>query len=166
MPRLGGVLPGFGSRTCDKEIPIVIHTLDDPVATGAIDSLAQPGANLTGLTTLQGELSGKRLEILKDTMPRTLQCRGAGNEIQPGSTSGRRQGFPMVRAPAHALKLQLQSLAVRRPTLISRAPSIPATKGRASALMTVRGTLLAGYTKRSAELAYKVPTAFDEEVTT
>src|SRR5690242_2324587 len=52
-------------------IPIVMVTTLDPVAAGIIDSLARPGGNVTGLATLMRDLSGKRLELLKETVPRT-----------------------------------------------------------------------------------------------
>jgi len=57
------------AKQATKTIPIVMVTTQDPVATGLIDSLARPGGNLTGLTTLQRELSGKRLELLKEAAP-------------------------------------------------------------------------------------------------
>ncbi|MGB7946688.1 MAG: ABC transporter substrate-binding protein [Candidatus Binatia bacterium] len=66
-----GVLPAIrAAKQATKTIPIVMVTTQDPVGTGLIDSLARPGGNLTGLTTLQRELSGKRLEILKEAAPR------------------------------------------------------------------------------------------------
>jgi putative tryptophan/tyrosine transport system substrate-binding protein len=74
---LVGVLPAIrAAKQATKTIPIVMVTTQDPVVTGLIDSLARPGGNLTGLTTLQRELSGKRLEILKEAVPRIsrAQC--------------------------------------------------------------------------------------------
>src|SRR6266481_209229 len=58
------------AKQATKAIPIVMVTLDDPVATGIVDSLARPGGNITGLTRLSRELSGKRLELLKEAVPR------------------------------------------------------------------------------------------------
>jgi putative ABC transport system substrate-binding protein len=52
-----------------KTIPIIMTTQVDPVATGLIDSLARPGGNITGFSTLQRDLSGKRLELLKEVVP-------------------------------------------------------------------------------------------------
>ena len=58
------------AKQATKTIPIVILTNVDPVATGLIDSLARPGANITGLSLLTRELSGKRLELLKEAVPK------------------------------------------------------------------------------------------------
>jgi ABC-type uncharacterized transport system substrate-binding protein len=57
------------AKQTTKTIPVVMITTQDPVASGFIDSLARPGANITGVTTLQRELSGKRLELLKEAVP-------------------------------------------------------------------------------------------------
>jgi putative ABC transport system substrate-binding protein len=58
------------AKETTKTIPIVMVTTTDPVATGLIDSLARPGGNVTGITRLTRELSGKRLELLKEALPR------------------------------------------------------------------------------------------------
>jgi len=58
------------AKQATKTIPIVMVTVLDPVATGLVDSLAHPGGNITGLATLQRDLSGKRLELLKEVVPR------------------------------------------------------------------------------------------------
>ena len=58
------------AQQATETIPIVMVTNQDPVATGLVDSLARPGKNITGFSTLQRELSGKRLELLKEVVPR------------------------------------------------------------------------------------------------
>ena len=57
------------AKQATKTIPIVMVTPTDPVAAGLVDSLARPGGNITGVTTLSRELSGKRLELLKEAVP-------------------------------------------------------------------------------------------------
>ena len=57
------------AKQATKTIPIIMETNQDPVATGIVDSLARPGGNITGLTKLGRELSGKRLELLKEAVP-------------------------------------------------------------------------------------------------
>ena len=65
-----GPLPAIrAAKQATKTIPIVMVTTQDPVAAGFVDSLARPGGNITGLTRLQRELSGKRLELLKEAVP-------------------------------------------------------------------------------------------------
>ena len=151
-----GVLPAIrAAKQTTKTIPIVMVTTQDPVATGLIDSLARPGGNLTGLTTLQRELSGKRLEILKEAAPRISRVAVLVNEIQLGELPGTVNDFQWYEAPARTLKLQLQPLPVRGPKPDFEGAFKAAAKGRASAVITVRGTLLAGHTKRIAELAIK-----------
>src|SRR5688572_13243958 len=59
----------LAAKQATKTIPIVISTAQDPVATGIIDSFARPGGNITGLTRLTRELSGKRLELLSEVVP-------------------------------------------------------------------------------------------------
>ena len=60
------------AKNATKAIPVVFVAAGDPVAQGVVASLAQPGGNLTGLTVLAPELSGKRLELLKETSPESL----------------------------------------------------------------------------------------------
>jgi hypothetical protein len=65
-----GSLPAIrAAKQATKTIPIVMVTTQDPVASGLVDSLARPGGNITGLTRLTRELSGKRLELLKEVVP-------------------------------------------------------------------------------------------------
>ncbi len=151
-----GVLPAIrAAKQATKTIPIVMVTTQDPVATGLIDSLARPGGNITGLTTLQRELSGKRLELLKEAAPRIARVAVLVDVIQLGEVPGTVNDFQWYEAPARALKLQLQPLPVRGPNPDFEGAFKAAAKGRASALITVRGTLLAGHTKRIVELAIK-----------
>ena len=58
------------AKQATKTIPIVMVTTVDPVATGLVDSLARPGGNMTGITRLTRELSGKRLELLMEILPK------------------------------------------------------------------------------------------------
>jgi putative tryptophan/tyrosine transport system substrate-binding protein len=90
-----------------KTIPIVMVTTVDPVASGLVVSLARPGGNITGLTRLTRELTGKRLELLKEVAPRISR---AGVLWDATGT-----GFKEYEAAADALKIQLHSLGVRGP---------------------------------------------------
>ena len=136
------------AKQATKSIPIVMVTTQDPVATGLVDSLARPGGNITGLTRLNHELSGKRLELLKEVFPEMSRVA----VLWDAGASG--IGFKEYEAAAHILKIQVQSLEVRGPNPDLEGAFQAATKGRASALITVRGTLL-NQPKRIAELAIK-----------
>ena len=67
---VSGTLAISALRNATKTIPIVMTTVEDPVAQGFVASLARPGGNITGLTNLAPELSGKRLELLKESFPK------------------------------------------------------------------------------------------------
>jgi putative ABC transport system substrate-binding protein len=139
------------AKQATKTIPIVMVTVQDPVETGIVDSLARPGGNITGLTTLSRELSGKRLELLKEVVPRMSRAGVLWDANAPGTIIG----FKEYEAAARVLKIQLQSLEVRGPNPDLAAAFQAAAKGRASALITIRNPVLRRYTKRITELAIK-----------
>jgi putative ABC transport system substrate-binding protein len=137
------------AKHATKTIPIVMVTTQDPVAAGFIDSLARPGGNVTGVTTLQRELSGKRLELLKEAVPGISRV---GALMRAGQT---RDDFKWYEAPARTLNIQLQLFEVRAPNPDFDAAFQAAAKGRANALITVSGSLFDRYIKRFADLAIK-----------
>jgi putative ABC transport system substrate-binding protein len=136
-------------------IPIVMVITGDPVASGLVDSLARPGGNITGLTRLTRDLSGKRLELLKEAVPGITRVGvlWSGTNL---SGSRRAPGIRDYEAAARELKIQLQSLEVRSPNNPDfEAAFRDAAKGHASALITIRATVLSRYPKRIADLAIK-----------
>jgi ABC-type uncharacterized transport system substrate-binding protein len=134
-----------------KTIPIVMVTTQDPVAAGIVDSLAHPGGNITGLTRLTRELRGKRLELLKEVLPRVSPV---GILVDPNTTA-LATSFKDYETVASALKIQLQSLEVRGPNPDFEAAFQAAAKARVSALITVNTSLFNRYPKRIADLAIK-----------
>jgi len=152
-----GPLPAIrAAKQATKTIPIVMVTTQDPVAAGFVDSLARPGGNITGLTILQRELSGKRLELLKEAVPGISRVAALVDVIQLSELSGgTANDFQWYEAPARALKLELQPLAVRGPNPDFEGAFQAAAKGRASALITVSGGLFNGHEKRIMDLAIK-----------
>jgi putative ABC transport system substrate-binding protein len=135
------------AQQATKTIPIVMVTTNDPVATGLVDSLARPGGNITGLTRLTRELSGKRLELLKEAAPGISRV---GVLWFQGTT---RTSFRDYEPVARALKIQLQSLELQGPNPNFEEAFRAAAKGRVHALITIVNTLLDHYTKRIADLA-------------
>jgi putative ABC transport system substrate-binding protein len=133
------------AKKATKTIAIVMATTADPVATGLVDSLARPGGNVTGLTRLTRELSGKRLELLKEVIPKLSRI---GLLLATDATD-----FKDYEIAARALKIQLQSLEVRSPNPNFEGAFQAAAKGRVNALITVSGGLTVSYVKRIAELA-------------
>jgi putative ABC transport system substrate-binding protein len=95
-------------KKASATIPIVFVSIADPVASGLVASLARPGGNITGLTILGPELSGKRLELLKETVPNVTRV-ALWNPANPGQVVIWKE----TQAAAQELRLQLQSLEVR-----------------------------------------------------
>jgi putative ABC transport system substrate-binding protein len=139
------------AKQATRTIPIVIMANFDPVATGIVPSLARPGGNITGLTTLSRDLSGKRLEFLKEAVP-TMSRVGI---IWDPHTAGPLISFKEYEAATRALKIQLQSLEIRGPTPDLESAFQAATKGRINAVITIGNSLLNRYRSLIAELAIK-----------
>jgi putative ABC transport system substrate-binding protein len=139
------------AQQATKTIPIVMVTTADPVATGLVGSLARPGGNITGLTRLTAELSGKRVELLKEAVPGMSRVGVLWDAEGAGSTNS----FKEYDAAARALKIPLQSLEVRGPNPDLEGAFQAAAKGRVSALIIVTGGLFNRYPERIADLAIK-----------
>ena len=139
------------AKQATKTIPIVMVIADDPVKTGIVDSLARPGGNITGLSTLTRELSGKRLELLKEAVPGISRVGILWDVDNQGATIS----FKEYEATARALKIPLQSLEVRGPNLDLEGAFQAAVSGRVNAFITVRNSMLTRNAKRIADLAIK-----------
>ena len=96
------------AKNATKTIPIVGLNLSDPVGLGLIDSFAHPGANLTGFTPISGELAGKRLEVLKETIPTLSRVAVLWDPMAPSSE----KTLEEIQLPARALGLQVHSMEV------------------------------------------------------
>jgi putative tryptophan/tyrosine transport system substrate-binding protein len=107
----GGTTPIQAAKNATKTIPIVMTgTGLDPVRAGFVESLARPGGNITGLTTLNTELGGKRLELLKEAVPKLARVAVIYNAISPGATREVKEDLPPA---ARALGLALRTWEVR-----------------------------------------------------
>jgi putative ABC transport system substrate-binding protein len=142
----------LAAKKATTTIPIVMTSSSDPVGTGLIASLARPGGNITGLTSVTGELGGKLLELLKETVPRLTRVAIA----LPGPDSPASKLFlKETEAPAQALRVQLITLWVRGPNDFESAFRI-ATKERANALLVrVPSATFSPHLKQFAELTAK-----------
>ena len=149
------VVTGLGDLRAAKEatatIPIVMVVDSDPVRSGFIASLARPGGNITGLSTLAPELSGKRLELLKETVPRLSRVAAFGTSTSAGTG----QELTEVELAASVFGVKLQYLDVLGPKDLETAFRV-AVKGRTDAgLMMVSGALAGDLRTEIAELAIK-----------
>ena len=133
------------AKQATKTVPIVMAVTPDPVATGLVDSLARPGGNITGITRLTRELSGKRLELLTEMIPRLSRV---GILSMAGFTPSKD-----YEAAARSLKVSLQILEVPGPPPDLLRAFQAAVKGRVGAVITTSTPGLAGYQKEIAGLA-------------
>jgi putative ABC transport system substrate-binding protein len=129
-------------------IPIVMAFDNDPVANGFVDSLARPGGNITGLSTLSPELSGKQLELLKEIVPRLSHVVVLTTATLPGYATVKKE----MELAAGVLKVQLQPLGVQGPKDIETAFR-EASKGRADAVLVLPSPILESHRTQIAELA-------------
>src|SRR5215471_11194778 len=145
-----GPLPTRAAKEATITIPIVMTQVGDPVATGFVASLAEPGGNITGLSTLAPGLSGKRLELLKETISKLSRVAVLGTSTNPETA----QSLEEVDLAARALKVKLQYLDILDPKDIGTTFQA-AGKGRADAVLLLNSSLFSSYRTRIAELAAK-----------
>ncbi len=154
-----GALPTRAAKEATSTIPIVMGFDLDPVGNGFVASLARPGGNITGLSTLAPEISGKQLELLKEIVPKLSRVAVFGTSTRPGNAQALRE----VELAAGALGVQLQYLEVRDPKDIETAFQ-EARKGRADAVLVSALPILASQRTHIADLAVKnrLPAAYGQ----
>ena len=136
------------AKQANVTIPIVMAFDDDPVGSGFIASLARPGGNITGLSALSPDLSGKQLELLKEIVPRLTRLAVLGSSVHPGTA----QSLKELELAATAFKVQLQNLDTLVPKDIETA--FGATrKGRADAILVLTSVVTNSHRKQIVELA-------------
>ena len=141
---------GLVLKNATGTIPIVFVISADPIAAGLVDSLARPGGNITGFTTITVELAGKRLELLKETIPKLSRVAVLWNPQDPGSTAEWRES----QLAARELALQLYSMEVSSADKYEGAFK-EATKARSAALAVTQSALTLSYRKQIADLTTK-----------
>jgi putative ABC transport system substrate-binding protein len=92
----GGTASAKAAKSATKTIPIVMTNVSDPVTLGLTVSLSHPGENVTGLSTLALELSGKRLELLKEIVPKLSRVTVVGDTINPGNAQALKEMEPIA----------------------------------------------------------------------
>jgi putative ABC transport system substrate-binding protein len=125
------------AKAATSTIPIVMAQDSDPVGSGFVASLARPGGNITGLSTLAPELSGKQLELLKDIVPKLSRVAVLGNSNTPGTPKILKE----IELAARAFGVQLQPLDILGAKDIETAFRA-ATKAQADALLALASTVL------------------------
>jgi len=138
------------AKKATRTIPIVMASAGDPVATGLVDSLARPGGNITGLSQMAPEMAGKRLELLKEIVPKLSRVAVLWNPQGTTSTLNWKE----LQLPARELGVKLHSLEVQSLNDFDKAFK-DATKARAGALTIMPDQLFAGNLRRIADLAVK-----------
>jgi putative tryptophan/tyrosine transport system substrate-binding protein len=138
------------AKAATSTIPIVMTFDDDPVGSGFVASLARPGGNVTGLSTLAPEISGKQLELFKEIVPRLGRLVVIGTSSREGTVQSLKE--LELAAGAFAIKLQYQD--IQDPTDIETVFRA-AGKGRADALLVLQSPVFNSHRAQLADLAIK-----------
>jgi putative ABC transport system substrate-binding protein len=162
--RLGAdVIVSYGPTTtrvakqATSTIPIVMAQDTDPVGNGFVVSLARPGGNITGLSSLAADLSGKRLELLREIVPKLSRIAILGSSANPGNTQSRNE----TESAAGALGLKVQYLDIVGSKDIDAAFQ-SARESRVDAVFVIRGPVMNSQRKELVQLAakYRLPATY------
>jgi len=148
---VGGSGVARATQQATKTIPIVVGTAGDLIRTGLVASLARPGGNITGSTELSPDVAGKRLELLKEAVPkasRVAVLMGTGPE------SSDQDDMQEMETPARQLSVNIQSVEVRNPSELQAAYDAM-TKQRVNAVIILRGSFTVFHKKQLVELSVK-----------
>jgi len=147
----------LAAKNATSTIPIFFIGVSDPVTAGLIDSLPRPGGNITGLTNIAPVLSGKRLELLKETVPKLTRVAVLWDPQNPGSTPQWKES----QLAARELGLQVHSMEVSNPDKYEGAFK-EATKARSAALAVTLNPLANSNRERLVNLAarYRLPAIY------
>ena len=154
--------PALAAQKATSTIPIVMEGSADPVALGLVASLARPGGNITGFSLLSPELNTKRLEVLKDAVPKLdrvgLLVRQAGN---PGEEIQLKE----LRVAASALKVKLEEIKTQLDAQGLESAFKTAKQKQVNAIMTTVSRPFFGERKRIVELAgkYRLPAIYPQK---
>ncbi|HSE91094.1 MAG TPA: ABC transporter substrate-binding protein [Candidatus Binatia bacterium] len=150
----------LAAKNATKTIPVVFLGSGDPVTLGLVDSLARPGGNITGITSIAEVLAGKRLEILKETLPKLSRVAVFWDPKAPESV----QQWKESQQSARELGLQLHSMEIGSADKLESAFH-DATKARSVAVAGTHASLFTTNRKRIVDLAAKnrLPAIYSRE---
>jgi putative ABC transport system substrate-binding protein len=146
----GGGTVTRAAKEATTTIPIVMGFDNDPVGSGFVASLARPGGNITGLSSLAPEISGKQLELLKESVPRLSRVAVLGTSTTPATA----QRLSEIERAAELLKVHLQYLDIQGPKDIESAFR-DAHKRRADAVLVLASPILESHRTEITDLAAK-----------
>jgi putative tryptophan/tyrosine transport system substrate-binding protein len=149
---VSGLTMALAAKKATTTIPIVMATSADPVGAGLIASLARPGGNVTGLSSLPDELGTKRLEILKDAVPKLSRV---GLLRPPGASTITDFQLKELRPAAVALKLKLEEIDTQLDAKGLESAFQTAKQKQVGAIMTIAVRTFSGERKPIVELAGK-----------
>jgi len=151
--------PALAAKKATTTIPIVMANVGDPVAAGLVASLARPGGNVTGFSSLAPELNTKRLEILKDAVPKLARV---GLLRPPGASTGVDLQLKELRPAAVALKLKLEEIETQLDAKGLESAFKTAKQKQVGAIMTTSTPGIFAERKRIVELAvnYRLPAIY------
>jgi ABC-type uncharacterized transport system substrate-binding protein len=154
--------PALAAKKATTTIPIVMTTSPDPVAAGLIASLARPGGNVTGLSSLADELTTKRLEILKDAVSKLARV---GLLRPPGDSITSDVQLKELRPAALALKLKLEEIETQADPKSLESAFQTAKQKQVGAIMTIATRTFFAERKRIVELAgkYRLPAIYPQD---
>jgi putative tryptophan/tyrosine transport system substrate-binding protein len=149
------------AKEATKTIPIVMVSSVDPVAAGYVESFAHPGGNITGLAWLNRDISAKRLELLKELLPKLSR----GAILWDADGPGPAVAFKEYTAAARAFKLDLRSLEVRGPNPDFAGAFQAASIAHTEALLVVGNPLMSQHMKSIFALAtkHRLPSMTEED---
>jgi putative ABC transport system substrate-binding protein len=151
--------PTHAAKAATATIPIIMLQDNDPIGNGFVASLARPGGNITGLAALDPELSGKRMELLKETVAKLSRVAVFGDSTIPGSASVLRQ----TEIAAAVFKGKIQYLDILAPKDIENAFRA-AEKERADGILTMTSPILFSHRPQFVELTakHKLPAIYHQ----
>jgi putative ABC transport system substrate-binding protein len=159
---VSGITAALAAKKATTTIPIVMTTVSDPVGAGLVASLARPGGNVTGFSNLSFELNTKRLEILKDAVPKLARV---GLLRPPGDSALTDLQLKELRPAAVALKLKLEEIETQRDPKGLESAFQTAKQKQVGAIMTMATRSFFAERKRIVELAgkYRLPATYPQK---